>query len=164
MEANNNAKMFEALVMVKKLFDERIMFQPAIREAHKAVNAALAAPPRNCDRFKTKEETALAYSEECNFSLNNQKLREASEQVCAFLEPVRKGMVPKGENLLTALIGVKDALAEPPRNCDRFKTKEEAALAYAEECNAFIPQSVLWQIGEWLDWLFAEAKGGNDEQ
>ena len=34
-------------------------------------------------------------------------------------------------------------------------------LAYAEECNAFIPQSILWQIGEWLDWLFAEAKGKN---
>ena len=31
----------------------------------------------------------------------------------------------------------------PPRNCNRFKTKEEAALAYAIECNAFIPQSIL---------------------
>ena len=54
-----------------------------------------------------------------------------------------------------------EALSVPPRNCDRFKTKEEALLAYAEECNAFIPQSILWQIGEWLDWLFAEAKGKN---
>ena len=46
----NAAKMREALLMVKKLFDGRIMFQNAIREAHKAVEAALAAPPRNCDR------------------------------------------------------------------------------------------------------------------
>ena len=51
------------------------------------------------------------------------------------------------------------ALSAPARNCDRFKTKEEAALAYAIECNAFIPQSILWQIGEWLEWLFAEAEG-----
>ena len=55
---------------------------------------------------------------------------------------------------------IAKARAIPLRNCDRFKTKEEAALAYAGECNAFIPQSILWQIGEWLDWLFAEAKGG----
>lgn len=35
--------MREALVKVKKLFDGRIMWQPEIREAHEAVNAALAA-------------------------------------------------------------------------------------------------------------------------
>ena len=32
-----------ALAMVKKLFDGRIMWQPDIRKAHEAVNAALAA-------------------------------------------------------------------------------------------------------------------------
>lgn len=47
----NAAMMREALLIVKKLFDGRIMFQPAIRKAHKAVDAALAKPPRNCDRF-----------------------------------------------------------------------------------------------------------------
>ena len=47
----NAAMMREALLIVKKLFDGRIMFQPAIRTAHKAVDAALAKPPRNCDRF-----------------------------------------------------------------------------------------------------------------
>lgn len=55
---------------------------------------------------------------------------------------------------------IAKARAIPLRNFNRFKTKEEAALAYAGECNAFIPQSILWQIGEWLDWLFAKAKGG----
>lgn len=55
---------------------------------------------------------------------------------------------------------IAKARAIPLRNFNRFKTKEEAALAYAGECNAFIPQSILWQIGEWLDWLFADAKGG----
>ena len=55
---------------------------------------------------------------------------------------------------------IAKARAIPLRNFNRFKTKEEAALAYAGECNAFIPQSILWQIGEWLDWFFADAKGG----
>lgn len=49
MEASNVRAMYDALVKVKRLFDGRIMFQQAIREAHEAVNAALAAPPRNCD-------------------------------------------------------------------------------------------------------------------
>ena len=46
----NASKMREALLNVKGLFDGRIMFQKAIREANEAVNAALSAPPRNCDR------------------------------------------------------------------------------------------------------------------
>ena len=50
MEASNIKAMRDALLEVKKLFDGRIMFQQAVREAHEVVNAALAAPPRNCDR------------------------------------------------------------------------------------------------------------------
>ena len=50
MEASNIKAMREALLKVKRLFDGRIMFQKAVREAHEAVNAALSAPPRNCDR------------------------------------------------------------------------------------------------------------------
>lgn len=46
----NAAAMREALVMVKRLFDGRLMWQPDIRKAHEAVDAALAKPPRNCDR------------------------------------------------------------------------------------------------------------------
>lgn len=49
-EVGNAAKMREALVMVKRLFDGRLMWQPDIRKAHEAVDAALAKPPRNCDR------------------------------------------------------------------------------------------------------------------
>lgn len=56
MEASNIKAMRDALLMVKKLFDGRIMFQPAIREAHKAVNAALSAPPRNCDVGTAEEQ------------------------------------------------------------------------------------------------------------
>ena len=50
MEASNIKAMRDALLKVKKLFDGRIMFQKAVREAHEVVNAALSAPPRNCDR------------------------------------------------------------------------------------------------------------------
>ena len=45
----NAATMYEALVRVKCLFDGRLMWQPDIRKAHEAVDAALSAPPRNCD-------------------------------------------------------------------------------------------------------------------
>ena len=55
MEASNVRAMYDALVKVKRLFDGQIMFQPSIREAHKAVNAALAAPPRNCDLYTVGE-------------------------------------------------------------------------------------------------------------
>lgn len=40
----NAAAMREALVIVKRLFDGRLMWQPDIRKAHEAVNAALANP------------------------------------------------------------------------------------------------------------------------
>lgn len=51
LQVGNIAAMHEALVIVKRLFDGGIMFQPAIRKAHKAVDAAFFAPPRNCDLF-----------------------------------------------------------------------------------------------------------------
>lgn len=46
----NASAMREALEMVKRMFDGRLMWQPDIRKAHEAVNAALSKPPRNCDR------------------------------------------------------------------------------------------------------------------
>ena len=52
----NAAAMREALVMAKRLFDGRLMWQQDIRKAHEAVNAALAAPPRNCDVGTEKEQ------------------------------------------------------------------------------------------------------------
>ena len=55
MEASNVRAMYDALVKVKRLFDGQIMFQPSIREAHKAVNAALSDPPRNCDVYTVGE-------------------------------------------------------------------------------------------------------------
>ena len=50
-QVGNAAAIREALVMVKRLFDGLLMWQQDIRKAHEAVDAALAAPPRNCDLF-----------------------------------------------------------------------------------------------------------------
>ena len=54
----NAAAMREALMMVKRLFDGRLMWHPDIRKAHEAVNAALAKPQRNCDVGTPKEQSA----------------------------------------------------------------------------------------------------------
>ena len=54
---SNAEAMREALVMVKRLFDGRLMWQPDIRKAHEAVNSALAEPPRNCDMGTVKEQS-----------------------------------------------------------------------------------------------------------
>ena len=52
----NAAAKRDALVMVKRLFNGRLMWQSDIRKAHEAVNAALAAPPRNCDVGSAEEQ------------------------------------------------------------------------------------------------------------
>lgn len=66
------------------------------------------------------------------------------------------------EQAKEAITNAHAALAEPPRNCERFKTKEEAATAFANEKKQWIPQQVLWELAPWLDWLFVtmEKKGG----
>jgi len=58
---------------------------------------------------------------------------------------------------------IEDAIDAPARNCDRFKTKEEAAIAFANENKQWIPQQVLWELAPWLDWLFATAEIGRKE-
>ena len=65
MEASNIKAMRDALLKVKKLFDGRIMFQKAVREAHEVVNAAISAPPRNCD-VGTVEEQEERFTKFCS--------------------------------------------------------------------------------------------------
>lgn len=65
-EHGNAAAMRAALECVKRLFDGRIMFQPAIRKAHKAVEAALSASPRNCDvKYADRVEMYGAFKDWC---------------------------------------------------------------------------------------------------
>ena len=56
-QVGNAAAMREALVMVKRIFDGRLMWQTDIRKAHEEVNSALAEPPRNCDVGSAEEQT-----------------------------------------------------------------------------------------------------------
>lgn len=60
----DTAAMREALVMVQRLFDGRLMWQTDIRKAHEAVDAALAKPPRNCD-VGTPEEQSARFDAHC---------------------------------------------------------------------------------------------------
>ena len=69
MEASNVKAMREALLVVKRMFDGMIMFQPAIRKAHKAVDASLAATPRNCD-VGTAEEQEKRFNSFCKTHLS----------------------------------------------------------------------------------------------
>lgn len=103
-----------------------------------------------CEEWADRIEKAVA-------NCNQHKMREALEDSTELL---RNLGVLLGDDITSKQICANDvALSTPPRNCDKFDTKEESALAYAEECSTCIPQSILWQVGEWLDWLFAEAKG-----
>lgn len=64
VEASNMMAMRDALLKVKRLFDGRIMFQQTIREAHEAVNAALAEPPRYCDVLSLEAARKVWFAQE----------------------------------------------------------------------------------------------------
>ena len=95
---------------------------------------------------------------------NAAAMREALAEIVADLEPVRKWtMPPKNDNELTALFAAADtvyskakaALTAPPRNCDRFKTADEASEAWLE-----LDESDDGAL-EPFDWIFATAEGGH---
>ena len=77
----NAAAMREALVIVKRLFDGRLMWQPDIRKAHEAVNAALSAPPRNCD-VGTAEEQAERFYAFCGYHRFQSGIKGMCSSLC----------------------------------------------------------------------------------
>lgn len=144
----NSKKLREALENSNGLLEELTLFGEQFESAQEQIkenNAALAAPAEPIS--------------------NEAKLRETLMCIDNIISHIEVGNV---RDILHAYKNIHDrikiALSAAPRNCERFKTKEEAALAYAEERNAFIPQSILWEMGELLDWLFAKAKGAFNEQ
>lgn len=134
---------------------ERIEWRKMLKEAKDAIEVL----EKRCDAFEQCQTEDATCKESLQVG-SVAKMREALSDACYAMFNFLKTRYGGYEEMAKALDKAKTALAAPPRNFDRFKTKEEAAWAYAGECNAFIPQSVLWQIGEWLDWLFAEVKGG----
>ena len=81
MEKSNVKAMREALVIVKRLFDGLLMWQTDIRKAHEAVNAALAAPPRNCD-VGTSEEQAERFYAFCGYHRFQSGIKGMCSSLC----------------------------------------------------------------------------------
>ena len=81
MEKSNVKAMREALVIVKRLFDGRLMWQTDIRKAHEAVNAALSAPPRNCD-VGTAEEQAERFYAFCGYHRFQSGIKGMCSSLC----------------------------------------------------------------------------------
>ena len=91
---------------------------------------------------------------------NTQKMREALKAAKQFLD----GYLTNPMELRRKMDA---ALSAPPRNCDRFKTADEASKEFNYLWN------FVWKIGggivdgnayqrRFQEWLFAEAKGEND--
>ena len=81
MEKSNVKAMREALVIVKRLFDGLLMWQQDRRKAHEAVNAALAAPPRNCD-VGTSEEQAERFYAFCGYHRFQSGIKGMCSSLC----------------------------------------------------------------------------------
>ena len=78
LQVGNAAAMREALLIVKRLFDGRIMWQPDIRKAHEAVDAAISDPPRNCD-VGTPEDQSKRFR---SFCLNHTSASDVDMECC----------------------------------------------------------------------------------
>lgn len=79
-QLGNGAKMRKALLFVKQYFDKIDPFnietytfaQIEVDYIKAAISAALSAPPRNCDIYKTKKDAEAAFiSEECKHPCGN---------------------------------------------------------------------------------------------
>lgn len=118
----------------------------------------------------TKESLAVGNSGDCA------KLREALCEILSYIESFHKYITPGKGKKLTALFAVADtirgkaraALAEPPRNCERFQTKDAAREAFQKLRGHRVMADVsLWddrdEIEAFLDWLFALGKEGSVE-
>lgn len=104
---------------------------------------------------------------------NNMKaMREALENIVGYAETAR--FHTEDVHILSFLGEIegwaRSALAAPPRNCDRFKTKEEAEIEFmmSDELprNNGDTEMRAWMC-RFIDWLLAPAaqlKGENDER
>lgn len=94
---------------------------------------------------------------------NGAKMREALEYIKQWSEDC---ISEEGADNVDDMIAVvDDALAEPPRNCDRLPNRAAAIEAYQKETGLNKHPAVLWtaaQIYAFIDWLFATKKGEND--
>ena len=85
---------------------------------------------------------------------NGAKMREALEQIRQKAIATIPGSSIQKRTLDKFRLLASAALAEPPRNCDRFNTLEDALAGWREVSPA--------ESGPFDEWLFAEAKGETD--
>lgn len=109
-----------------------------------------------------------AYNGEVQTSnINSAVMREAIDEVMELIDEWRSDdSMPHWQ--YSRLFDICDAaLAEPPRNCDRFATWEETISSFREETGNIKPLE-LWlrcEIQAFADWLFASStkqKGDDD--
>ena len=82
---------------------------------------------------------------------NMQKMREALENSNGLLEEL--GAIGEwGESGRGQIVENNAALSEPPRNCDRFKTADEAWNAYDEWVESFRVNRIMppYNVFGWL--------------
>lgn len=89
---------------------------------------------------------------------NDEKLREALMKCLNYIDGATDLCKEECEAIASFM---KDALAAPARNCDRFASCEDACEAYRayEEDYILRSNNVFDSPLQFTDWLFAEAKG-----
>ena len=107
----------------------------------------------------------------CNRLGNAARMREALSNACYAMFNFLKTKYGGFEEMAKALDKAKSALAEPPRNCDRFETAEDAYNACPQFCDIDVKTmterelEIIEATIKCLDWLFApatEQKGDNN--
>ena len=96
------------------------------------------------------------------------KIREALEWVDRFFSYDGSGTSTDAATLaIEASTKTREALAAPARNCDRFKTLDEAREAFQDlRGHKILADVELWdsmdEAGALVRWLFATAEGGDN--
>ena len=100
-----------------------------------------------CDSLEEAHKRELATAENSSAVGNTGKLREALESMleidaseeAAMADGLTDAerMFEYADHIVECQKKAKAVLAEPPRNCDHYKTPEEAEKAYWALCNAY---------------------------
>lgn len=98
---------------------------------------------------------------------NNKALREALNDTTGLLESIFKAFSegtsgPYMSDVAESIDNARAALSAPPRNCDRFATVKDAAIAFARERQDAPQPCPDFTFSAWLLAPATEKKGGND--
>jgi hypothetical protein len=127
------------------------------------------------DRIEAVAKTEIT-TPTCKESLqvgNAEKMREALRQIELLLNVCAKTNVSMAATLATISEVVKSSVSAPARNCDLYKTESERRTAFIDWYNETfdlkgskyaidtcdLKHNVDGILHEYIEWLFAEAKG-----